>query len=340
MSFVRTVSNKLFLTTAASVAVGGSTFMYYNNTHMNTMNNRLSNNAPKSSELAKPVDIFDKTDYQKIYNQIATKLREEDEYDNYIGYGPVLVRIAWHASGTFRPHEKIPAGTYGGTMRFDKELDDPSNMGLRNAFNFLKPIYDENKDKISHGDLITLGGVCAIQEMQGPKIPWRSGRKDLPFDKTPENGRLPDASRDATYVRNYYHGLNFLDDKEIVALLGAHCLGKTHLKNSGYEGPWGAASNMFTNEFFKNLLNEKWELKTNEAGNKQWDSPKGYMMLPTDMALVQDNKFKKLVEQFANDEQYFFKVFSKSFSKLIENGIEFPENRKVWLFKTLDEQEE
>jgi hypothetical protein len=33
-------------------------------------------------------------------------------------------------------------------------------------------------NQISYGDLWTLGGVCAIQEMAGPKIPWRPGRID------------------------------------------------------------------------------------------------------------------------------------------------------------------
>jgi cytochrome c peroxidase len=38
-------------------------------------------------------------DYQKVYNAIAKALEEHDEYDDG-SYGPVLVRLAWHASGT------------------------------------------------------------------------------------------------------------------------------------------------------------------------------------------------------------------------------------------------
>lgn len=53
-------------------------------------------------------------DFQKVYNAIALKLREEDEYDNYIGYGPVLVRLAWHTSGTWDKHDNT-GGSYGGT---------------------------------------------------------------------------------------------------------------------------------------------------------------------------------------------------------------------------------
>jgi cytochrome c peroxidase len=38
-------------------------------------------------------------DYQRVYDQIAKRLEEHDEYDDG-SYGPVLLRLAWHASGT------------------------------------------------------------------------------------------------------------------------------------------------------------------------------------------------------------------------------------------------
>jgi cytochrome c peroxidase len=39
-------------------------------------------------------------DYQKVYNAIAEKLIDETDYDDG-SYGPVLLRLAWHASGTY-----------------------------------------------------------------------------------------------------------------------------------------------------------------------------------------------------------------------------------------------
>lgn len=38
-------------------------------------------------------------DYQKVYDTIAKRLEEQDDYDDG-SYGPVLLRLAWHASGT------------------------------------------------------------------------------------------------------------------------------------------------------------------------------------------------------------------------------------------------
>ena len=45
------------------------------------------------------------------------------------------------------------------------------------------------------------------------------------------------------------------------------------------------------------------------------------MMLPSDMALLQDSEFKKWVVAYAKDEKKFFEDFSAAFSKLMELGV-------------------
>ena len=47
------------------------------------------------------------------------------------------------------------------------------------------------------------------------------------------------------------------------------------------------------------------------------------MMLPTDMALVQDKEFKKHVERYAKDDQAFFSEFRDVIVKLFELGVPF-----------------
>lgn len=290
-------------------------------------------------------------DYQKIYNAIAEAIRDNDEYDDYIGWGPVLVRYAWHSSGTYAqassgcPH--ATGGSFGGTIRWPKELGDGANNGLQNAEWFMKKIHDKF-DWISWGDLVTLGGVTAIQEMGGPKIGWRAGRKELSADNA-MTSRLPDASKDADYVRHLFARMGF-EDREVVSLIGAHALGSCHvyapllpgqkkpIPGSGYTNRWTASPNYFTNEFFKLLVDDKsWHWKEWD-GPKQWENKDGLMMLPTDMALVQDPKYKKIVEMYAKDQDLFFKDFAKDFQKLLELGIEYPKETKTFYFKTLDEQ--
>ena len=52
-----------------------------------------------SSGVTKGVVIPKKEDYQQVYNEIAKLLEEKDDYDDG-SYGPVIVRLAWHCSGT------------------------------------------------------------------------------------------------------------------------------------------------------------------------------------------------------------------------------------------------
>jgi cytochrome c peroxidase len=49
------------------------------------------------------------------------------------------------------------------------------------------------------------------------------------------------------------------------------------------------------------------------------------MMLPTDMALVQDKKLKPYVEKYAKDNDAFFKDFSAVILRLFELGVPFAE---------------
>lgn len=281
---------------------------------------------------AAKVETFNatKADYQKVYDAIADKMVEDDDYDDG-SYGPVLLRLAWHSSGTYNKDDN-KFGSSGGTMRFQPEASHAANNGLGNARDFLKPIH-EKYPWISTGDLYTLGGVTAVQELGGPIIPWKRGRADEPVSNSPPDGSLPDASQGATHVRNVFNRQGF-NDQEMVALIGAHALGRCHKQNSGFEGPWTFSPTMFTNDFYKLLLDDKWQWKKWD-GNPQYEDvkTKSLMMLPTDMALATDKNFKKWAVAYAKDQDLFFKDFSAAFSKMLNNGVDFPQGTEVWEFK-------
>lgn len=82
--------------------------------------------------------------------------------------GPLLVRLAWHASGTY-DRQTQTGGSDGGTMRFFPEASDGANNGLDYARAFLEPIKIKYPS-ISYGDLWTLAGVVAIHHMGGPEV--------------------------------------------------------------------------------------------------------------------------------------------------------------------------
>jgi len=62
------------------------------------------------------------------------------------------------------------------------------------------------------------------------------------------------------------------------------------------------------------------------------------MMLPADMAMVQDKKFKTYVLKYAADNDLWFNDFSAVLVKLFELGVPFPEGseNQRWIFRTLD----
>lgn len=118
---------------------------------------------------------------------------------------------------------------------------------------------------ITYSDLWILAGVTAVQEMQGKPMPYRPGRVDGDIAACTPDGRLPDASQTQNHLRDIFYRMGF-NDQEIVALSGAHALGRTHRDRSGYEGPWTFSPTVLTNDFFTLLLSEKWQWK-------KWDGP-------------------------------------------------------------------
>ena len=188
---------------------------------------------------------------------------------------------------------------------------------------------------LSYSDLWSLAGVVAIQEMGGPVIPWRPGRSDaVSGDKCTPDGRLPDASKAGDHLRAIFYRMGF-NDQEIVALSGAHALGRCHRDRSGFDGPWTRAPTTFSNEYFRVMLSEQW-------APKKWDGPHQYadkatgelMMLPADLALLADPGFKPYVQQYAQDSDKFFGDFSAAFTKLLELGVPFAPATPVYRFKT------
>ncbi|KAK4702797.1 hypothetical protein P7C70_g3425, partial [Phenoliferia sp. Uapishka_3] len=149
-------------------------------------------------------------DYQAVYNAIAEVLEAEDYDDG--SYGPVLVRLAWHCSGTY-DKESNSGGSNGATMRFAPESNHGANAGLGAARDHLEAI-KKRFPQITYSDLWTLAGVCAIQEMGGPHVQWRSGRADGDVQGCTPDGRLPDGDKGNDHLRKIFYRMGF-NDQEI-----------------------------------------------------------------------------------------------------------------------------
>lgn len=308
-------SSGLALTAVIIAAAGAAAYVYSN---QESSDSKSDAGSSSFSKLLKP-----SVDYQAVYNEVANLLESNPDYDGIGSYGPILVRLAWHASGTYDKTTGT-GGSNGAGMRFSAEGGWGANAGLKIARDLLEPVKAKFPE-VSHSDLWIIAGIAAVQEMGLPvRVPFRPGRKDYATEvdvKPLPDGLLPDATKGASHLRDIFYRQGF-NDQEIVALSGAHVLGKCHRDRSGFYGPWSFSPTTFSNDYFKLLLNEKWSWVPrswwNWFGIGQYEDAKtkSLMMLPTDMELIRDKEFRKWVELYAADDAKFYEDFAKVRKKL------------------------
>ncbi|NP_001148710.1 APx3 - Peroxisomal Ascorbate Peroxidase [Zea mays] len=216
---------------------------------------------------------------------------------------PIMLRLAWHDAGTY--DAKTNTGGPNGSIRFPQEYSHSSNAGIKIAIDLLEPVKQKHP-KITYADLYQLAGVVAVEVTGGPTVDFVPGRKDSSI--CPEEGRLPDARRGASHLRQVFYRMG-LSDRDIVALSGGHTLGRAHRERTGFDGPWTRDPLKFDNSYFLELL----------KGDSE-----GLLKLPTDKVLVEDPEFRQHVQLYAKDEDAFFRDYAESHKKLSELGFTPP----------------
>jgi L-ascorbate peroxidase len=161
--------------------------------------------------------------------------------------GPILVRLAWHDSGTFDVNIKKEWPAAGGaiaSIRFDPEITHGANNGLNNAIRLLEPVKVAFPN-VSYADIFQMASARAVETAGGPTIGVKYGRVDATgSEQCSLEGNLPDgeAGGDGNYggtsgtastqdtkpeghLRKVFYRMG-LNDEDIVALSGAHTFGK------------------------------------------------------------------------------------------------------------------
>ncbi|KAA0055442.1 putative L-ascorbate peroxidase 6 [Cucumis melo var. makuwa] len=240
---------------------------------------------------------------------------------------PILVRLGWHDAGTYNKNiEEWPQrGGANGSLRFDVELGHGANAGLINALKLIEPI-KKKYSNITYADLFQLASATAIEEAGGPKIPMKYGRVDVVGpEQCPEEGRLPDAGppSPASHLRDVFYRMG-LNDKEIVALSGAHTLGRARPERSG----WGKPETKYTKDGPGAPGGQSWTVQWLKFDNSYFKDIKEkideeLLVLPTDAVLFEDPSFKVYAEKYLQDQESFFKDYAEAHAKLSNLGAKF-----------------
>ena len=172
------------------------------------------------------------------------------------------------------------------------------------------PAYE---DIVSRADFYNLAAVVAIEagstisnltaavesglpvDVAPVVLPWRTGRIDDVTCVGLDKGRLPSAAGTWADTAERF-GAFGMTATEVVAILGAHSLGRCQAQNSGFEGGWTQHQSSFSNEYFQIYVKKPWTQAA--VGSDVWtaagDAPGGppdeIIMLRADIQLGLDTK--------------------------------------------------
>ena len=231
---------------------------------------KLHRNSPVSNPLGEDFDYakeFAKLDVDALKAYVASALTTSQDWwpADYGHYGGLMIRLSWHAAGTYRISDGRGGGGQG-AQRFAPLNSWPDNGNLDKARRLLWPVKQKYGNKISWADLLVFAGNVALESMGfktfgfafgrpdiwepeeilfGEEDEWLgtnkrySGTRDLaqPYGATtmgliyvnPEGPEgKPDPVAAAVDIRETFGRMAMNDEETAALIVGGHSFGKTH----------------------------------------------------------------------------------------------------------------
>ncbi|UWZ48836.1 catalase/peroxidase HPI [Dactylosporangium matsuzakiense] len=229
----------------------------------------LHRHSPRSNPVGEDFNYGEavkELDVEALRSDLMALMTDSQEWwpADYGHYGPLFVRMSWHAAGTYRTYDGRGGGG-SGAQRFAPLNSWPDNASLDKARRLLWPIKEKYGQKLSWADLLVFAGNVAYESMGfktfgfafgrpdiwepeeifwGPEDTWLgderySGERDLaePLGAVqmgliyvnPEGpAGVPDALKSARDIRDTFGRMAMNDEETAALIIGGHTVGKAH----------------------------------------------------------------------------------------------------------------